>query len=154
MGKRGWKRKTERELGSVQERLRATENADVALRAEMRDGFDKSGRALTDGLRTVGESVAREGAHMRGEINRLDALLTENRRADEAAAKKREQAEQKAKEDLIRQLKEQVAEGQAKSQAAIKSGRPFVALAAFIVIVAQLIFENLPSIVHVMENMR
>lgn len=151
-----WRLRTERELGGVQARLHGVESADAALRAEMRNGFDKQERALADGTRQIGESVLRESAHTRGEIARLDALYQENRRNDEAAAQQRRRDEEQRNAELIATLKRQASEAEAATAQAAKDAanknRPFFAVIVLIGLALQWLVQNAPSISSAMET--
>jgi len=149
-------RRNEREMGGVFERLRHVENADAALRAELRDGFAKQERALADGMRLVGESVLRESAHTRGEISRLDVLYQENRRNDEMQALQRRRDEEKRNADLIETLKAQAASAEAAAkdmaQKAARENRPFVAVVVIIGLALQWFVQHAGFISTVMES--
>lgn len=149
-------RRNEREMGGVFERLRHVENADAALRAELRDGFGKQERALADGMRLVGDSVLRESAHTRGEISRLDILYQENRRNDELQAMHRRREEEKRNADLIETLKAQAAAAEVAAkdvaQKAAKENRPFVAVVVVIGLALQWLAQNAGTVLTVMEN--
>ena len=151
-----WMRRNEREMGAVFERLRSVENADAALRTELRDGFAKQERALADGMRLVGDSVLRESAHTRGEISRLDLLYQENRRNDEMQAIQRRRDEDKRNADLIETLKAQAAAAEAAAkdmaQKAARENRPFVAFVVAIGLALQWLVQNAGTVSTVLEN--
>lgn len=156
-----WVRRTERELGSVGERLRSVENADAALRTEMREGFAKNERALSDGMRQLGESVTRESMHTRGEIARLDQLHQENRRADEKRSNDMREQNEKRNAELIDTLKKQATESEVAARTAAEvaaktaanSSRPFVAIAVIVGLALQWIVEHIPVVTRIMESM-
>lgn len=143
-------------MGGVFERLRSVENADAALRTELREGFAKQERALADGMRLVGESVLRESAHTRGEISRLDALYQENRRNDELQAIQRRRDQEKHDAALIETLKAQAATAEAAAkdvaQKAARENRPFVAVVVVIGLALQWLVQNAGTVSTVMEN--
>ncbi len=147
----------EREMGAINERLRAHERtdadlarADEALRRSMSDGL----RDVSDQVRLINDSVARSNAHILGEMNRLDRAISENRKADEEAAKQRTAEEKKRNEEIILQLKVQAEEAKNSAKAAVDKNRPYVAIIVFIGLLIQWVVENLSTVGRLMESMQ
>lgn len=148
---------TARELGALGERVRSAEReharlaeADTALRI-----------ALERGMSAVQETMRSENAHTRGEISRLDILLTENRRTDERAAEERKRETEARNRDMIATLERQAAEAKAQliefqtaAKKAADRNRPYFAIIIGIGLFIQWVLENFSTISHAMELLR
>lgn len=148
---------TERELGAINERLRAHERVDTDLaRADeaLRQSLSEGMRNITVHMQSVNDSVNRSNTHVLGELNRLDKAMSENRRADEEAAKQRAIDEQKRKDDIILQLKVQAEEAKAAAKLAVDKNRPYVAIIVFIGLFLQWLLENFSTVGRIMESFR
>lgn len=148
---------TERELGALGERIRATERGQEDLRAA-----DAGMRlALERGLADLSTTMRSENAHTRGEISRLDTLLTENRRADERVALERKSEAEERNKRMIEALEKQAAEAKAQLiefQAAAKKAsdrnRPYFAIIVAVGLFLQWMLENWGGITHAWELLR
>lgn len=67
----------ERELGGMAERHRSLEQSDQLIRAEVRDGFARQERMFQTALEKIEREIMSNGAHGRGEINRVADLVVD-----------------------------------------------------------------------------
>lgn len=147
----------EREMGAINERLRAHERtdaelvrADETLRRSIADGL----RDVSDQVRLINDSVTRSNAHVLGEMNRLDRAIMENRKADEEIAKQRQAEEKRRNEEIILQLKVQAQEAKDSAKLAVDKNRPYVAIIVFIGFLIQWVVENLSTVGRIMESIQ
>lgn len=148
----GWVLRTERELGAITERQRSLEASGASLRVDVKEGFKEQQRALAEAMAAMSRDVERVGGHVRGEIQRLDQLLVDNRKADERAAEERARQETRRQEDLIASLKQAASTAEAKVQQTTKINQRIIFAIVVAGVCAQQVLDNLPVILQFLET--
>lgn len=136
-----WARGIERELGASGARQDATDASITRVASEMKDGFAKQENKLEQVQLAMRSDLARECAHIRGELEDWGGAFTEFKRELAAEAERREEEERERAEKLIAELK------QSGTRARQINQYVFAALVLGAVGVQQ-ILEHLPTILH------
>lgn len=142
----------EREFGSVLARQSATDANVQRIAERVEAGFAENKQMIADAMRTFEQSSVREGAHIRGEISRLDALYREQRKIDEdQSARMREQDDRRAAE-LIRNLRETAERSEAAAANVKQLNRRIIFAVVFIGACASAFIENAPALFQLLGN--
>jgi hypothetical protein len=133
----------ERELGGYAERHRALEQSDSLIRAEVREGFSRQERMISDGLSKLSTDIATSHAHMRGELERVVREIAEHRRVEEQRQVQHARTTEENHRSLVTELRRDVSAAKAEADAVLVQNRRIMALVAIAVVFGNFVIEHL-----------
>lgn len=143
----------ERELGGIVARQNATDANLTRIADAVTAGFAEHKQMIADAMRSTHDSVAREMAHVRGEISRLDDLYRQQREADAEDAKKRREEEEKRTRDLIMSLRDTAERSEAAADKVKQLNRRIIYVVVLIGALASAFIENAPDLLNVLMRL-
>lgn len=153
----------EREFGALTARANAQDQNIARIAERVEAGFAEHKQMLADGIKEMEHTTARESAHIRGEIDRLDKLYREQRKEDDARREaqrqrddeqdeKRRAEERKRNEDLIAELKGEAASEAQASKDAQRINRRIMLALVVAAVCAQTLLENMPAVLRFVDT--
>lgn len=136
----------EREFGGLVARQNATDANVARIGEAVAAGFAEHKQAWTDAMRASSEGMAREMAHVRGEIGRIDDAYRQQREFDEREAKRRREEEEQRTQQLITELKESAARSDEAASRFKRDNRRILYLVVLIGALASAFIENAPNL--------
>jgi hypothetical protein len=142
----------EREFGGVVARQNATDANVERVAERVEAGFAENKQMIADAMRAMTESVMREGAHMRGEISRLDEAYRQQRKVDEDERKHHEEDERRRTADLIASLRETAERSEAAASKVKQLNRRIIFAVVVIGALASAFIENAPALFNLIGH--
>ena len=134
------------ELGAQRARQDATISEVARIASAMERGFSDQRKMIAESMRSVQEGFAREGAHVRGEIARLDELFRQQRQVDEEDRHRRAIEERRRTDELIASLRETAERAEAAASKVKQLNRRIIFVVVLIGALASTFIENAPNL--------
>lgn len=143
----------EREFGGIVARQNATEQNVSRIAERVEVGFAETKQMVSDAMKAASEAHAREGAHIRGEIQRLDEAYKQQRKSDEEDHKKRAEEERARTEELIASLRETAERSEAAAAKVKQINRRIIFAVVCIGALASAFIENAPALFNLIGHL-
>lgn len=140
------------ELGAQAARQTATDASVSRIADEMKAGFADQKNMIGEAIREMQTGVARESAHVRGEIDRLDQVYQEQRRLDGEERARRQTEEMQRSAELIASLKESAERSEGVIERMRSQNRRIILVVAFVGACASAFMGSAPALLRFVGN--